>query len=113
METALTRGPDGIVRFANLRIFAPKLALAANGFRRRDGTFHIEASGRQKRYGPVRLVLDGVLHDAGAVGAEDARLGRGGETAAQPDVQVVEARRPEPDQDLARTGDRVGRVEPA
>ncbi len=48
--------------------------------------------------------------DAGAVGAEDARLRSRGEAAAQPDVQMVEARRPEPDQDLARTGDRVGRV---
>ena len=48
--------------------------------------------------------------DAGAVGSEDARLGRGGEAAAEPDVQVVEARRPQADQHLARPGDRIGRV---
>ena len=38
LETSLTRGPDGIVHFANLRIFAPSLNLVANGYRRRDNT---------------------------------------------------------------------------
>ncbi|HVH01367.1 MAG TPA: translocation/assembly module TamB domain-containing protein, partial [Amaricoccus sp.] len=61
LETALTRGPDGIVRFANLRISAPKIALVANGFRRRDGTYSFESAGRHADYGPVRVGLDGRL----------------------------------------------------
>ena len=59
LTTNLERGQDGIVHFANLQIFSPKLRLSGGGVRFRDGTFHIEASGRQAKYGPVRLVLDG------------------------------------------------------
>lgn len=59
LETNLTRERDGIVRFSNLRITAPKLALAGAGFRRRDGTLFFEGGGRQATYGPVRLTLDG------------------------------------------------------
>jgi translocation and assembly module TamB len=61
LDTALTRGPDGIVRFSNLRIAAPKLALAAEGFRRRDGTFSFDAGGRHGDYGPLQLSLEGRL----------------------------------------------------
>jgi len=61
LDTALTRGPHGIVRFADLRIAAPKLALAAQGFRRRDNTYSFEAAGRHGDYGPLRLTLDGRL----------------------------------------------------
>ena len=61
LETALTRGPDGIVRFANLRIFAPRIALVANGHRNRDGTYSFESAGRHADYGPLRLALDGRL----------------------------------------------------
>lgn len=59
LETALTRGPDGIVHFANLRIAAPKIALAATGYRRRDGTFSLESAGRHADYGPLRIALEG------------------------------------------------------
>ncbi|HEY5711095.1 MAG TPA: translocation/assembly module TamB domain-containing protein [Allosphingosinicella sp.] len=59
LETGLTRGPDGIVHFDNLRIVAPKLGLAGNGLRRRDGTFFFEGGGRHADYGPLRLNLDG------------------------------------------------------
>jgi len=59
LTTNLERGQDGIVHFTNLQIFSPKLRLSGAGVRFRDGTFHIEASGRQAKYGPVRLVLDG------------------------------------------------------
>src|SRR4029078_2836018 len=37
----------------------PKVRRAGAGQRNRDGTFHIVASGRQAKYGPVRLTLDG------------------------------------------------------
>ena len=59
LETNLQRGNDGIVHFSNLQLYSPKLRLSGSGHRNRDGTFHIVASGRQVKYGPVRLVLDG------------------------------------------------------
>ena len=59
IETNLERGGDGIVHFSNLQFYSPKLRLSGAGRRNRDGTFHIEARGRQAQYGPVRLVLDG------------------------------------------------------
>jgi translocation and assembly module TamB len=59
LTTNLERGHDGIVHFTNLQIFSPKLRLSGAGQRFRDGTFHIDATGRQAKYGLVRLVLDG------------------------------------------------------
>ncbi len=59
LTTNLQRGNDGIVHFSNLQIYSPKLRLSGNGQRNHDGTFHIIASGRQAKYGPVRLTLDG------------------------------------------------------
>ncbi len=59
ITTGLERMPDGVLHFRGLVLTAPEIRLAGNGYRRRDGTFHFEGSGRQARYGPVRLVLDG------------------------------------------------------
>jgi translocation and assembly module TamB len=59
LESSLVRDRDGIVHFINLRISAPSLMLAGNGYRRRDGTFHFEGGGRQATYGPMRLTLEG------------------------------------------------------
>ena len=59
LETALTRGPDGILHLSNLQLYSPKLRLSGEGRRNRNGTFHITARGRQAQYGPLRLVLDG------------------------------------------------------
>ncbi len=59
LESNIVRERDGIVRFSNLRITAPRLVLAGQGFRRRDGTLFLEGSGRQAVYGAVRLTLDG------------------------------------------------------
>ena len=59
LETDLRRGNDGIVHFSNLQLYSPKLRLSGSGRRNRDGTFHIVASGRQAKYGPLRLTLDG------------------------------------------------------
>ena len=54
LTTNLERGNDGIVHFTNLQLYSPKLRLAGAGQRFRDGTFHIVASGRQAKYGPLR-----------------------------------------------------------
>lgn len=59
IETRLERGTDGVIRFTGMQLYSPKLRLAGEGYRNRDGTFHIVARGRQAIYGPVRLVLDG------------------------------------------------------
>lgn len=59
IETNLERGPDGILHFSNLQLFAPKLRLSGAGQRNRDGTFHIVATGRQAKYGALKMVLDG------------------------------------------------------
>ena len=61
LSTSLSRGPDRIVHFTNLRIAAPDIALAAAGFRRTDGTFSFEGAGRHGDFGPLRLTLDGRL----------------------------------------------------
>jgi len=59
LTTSLERGNDGIVHFTNLQLYSPKLRLSGGGQRFKDGTFHITAAGRQAKYGPVRIVLDG------------------------------------------------------
>ena len=59
LTTDLERGNDGVLHFTNLQLYSPKLRLSGQGIRRRDGTFLIEARGRQAQYGPLRLRLDG------------------------------------------------------
>ena len=61
LETRLERTPDGILHFSGLELFSPKLRLTGAGIRRRDGSFHIEARGRQAQYGPLKLTLDGQI----------------------------------------------------
>src|SRR3546814_1366198 len=61
LETSLTRGPDRIIRFGNLRLNAPLIQLSGQGMRRADGSFVIEATGRQNTYGALRLSLDGPI----------------------------------------------------
>ncbi|MBI0475128.1 translocation/assembly module TamB [Sphingomonas sp. MA1305] len=59
LATGLERTPDGILHFTDLRLVAPALQLRGSGYRRRDGSFHIEAAGRQAKYGPLTMILDG------------------------------------------------------
>ena len=59
LTTDLERGNDGILRLTNLQIFSPALRLSGQGIRRRDGTFLIEARGRQAKYGPLKVRIDG------------------------------------------------------
>ena len=61
IETDIIRGNDLIVHFVNLRLTAPSLSLAASGIRRKDGTFLLDASGRQATYGPFTMNLDGAI----------------------------------------------------
>ena len=59
IETRLERGADGVIHFSGMQLYSPKLRLAGEGYRNRDGTFHIMARGRQATYGPLRMTLDG------------------------------------------------------
>jgi len=61
IESDLERTADGLFRFTNVRLRARDLSLVGNGYRRLDGTFFFEGSGRQRQYGPVRLRLDGPI----------------------------------------------------
>ncbi|QNQ11987.1 translocation/assembly module TamB [Sphingomonas alpina] len=57
--TGLERTPDGILHFKGLVLTAPQIRITGTGFRRRDGTFYFEGSGRQATYGPFTIKLDG------------------------------------------------------
>ena len=59
IETRLERGIDGVIHFTGMQLYSPKLRLAGEGYRNRDGTFHIVARGRQATYGPLRMTLNG------------------------------------------------------
>ncbi|HEU0310555.1 MAG TPA: translocation/assembly module TamB, partial [Sphingomicrobium sp.] len=59
LTTDLERGQDGILHLRNLQLYSPKLRLSGQGLRRKDGTFLVEARGRQEQYGTLRLRLDG------------------------------------------------------
>ena len=61
LRSALALGPDGQLALHDLVLQSPLLSLNANGYRRRDGTFHFEGSGRHGQYGPLQLVLDGKI----------------------------------------------------
>ena len=61
LTTALTLGPDGILRLSNLRVASPLLNATGAGIRRRDGTFQLSGSGVHRTYGPVTFTLDGPL----------------------------------------------------
>ena len=49
-------------------------------------------------------------HDSGAVGTEDSRLRHGRQALADPQVEVVERRRAQLDQDLSGAWHRIGGV---
>jgi translocation and assembly module TamB len=61
VTTALTLGPDGIVRFSNMRVTSPLLTLSAEGLRRADGTVQLSGRGVHRTYGPVIVTLDGPI----------------------------------------------------
>ncbi|MEN2785504.1 translocation/assembly module TamB domain-containing protein [Sphingomonas qilianensis] len=61
IATGLERTPDGILHLRGLVLTAPDIRITGNGYRRRDGTFHFEGSGRQATYGPLTLKLDGKI----------------------------------------------------
>ncbi|SDC61458.1 autotransporter secretion inner membrane protein TamB [Sphingomonas sp. YR710] len=59
IDTALRRGPDGILYFDKLVLTGPSIRIVGNGMRRHDGTFYFQGSGTQREYGSLQLKLDG------------------------------------------------------
>ena len=61
IDTGLERGADGTIRFTNLRLVSPALAVTGSGYQRPDQTIVFEGVGRQARYGPLRIRVDGPI----------------------------------------------------
>lgn len=61
VDSAIALGPDGRIQFSGLQLSAPAIRLAANGYRTRDGAFHLTGSGTHESYGPLRITLDGKI----------------------------------------------------
>jgi translocation and assembly module TamB len=59
IDTGLVRSADGILHFRGLKLAAPSIRIAGNGYRRRDGTFFFEGTGSQATYGAFAMSLDG------------------------------------------------------
>jgi translocation and assembly module TamB len=59
IEADLVRSNDFVLHFRNLRLTAPAIRIGGTGYRRRDGTFVFEGSGRQDTYGAFAMTLDG------------------------------------------------------
>jgi translocation and assembly module TamB len=59
VTSGLSFGAGGRLDLRNLKLVAPALSLSGEGYRSRDGLFHITASGEHRNYGPLALVLDG------------------------------------------------------
>jgi len=59
IDTQLRRGSDGVLHFDRLVLTGPEIRLTGSGMRRRDGSFYFKGAGRQARYGPLQLTLDG------------------------------------------------------
>ena len=81
----LYRGPDRIFRLSNLRLTSRALTFTGSGYRRTDGTFHIEGTGRQRQYGPFRMVLDGPIEKPRV----DLLLARPNDAAGLTNVRVL------------------------
>ena len=61
LQTDLALGPDGLLRFANLKVSAPKISFRGSGRQTAAATFAFQGSGTQERYGRYDLKLDGPL----------------------------------------------------
>ncbi|QJQ31595.1 translocation/assembly module TamB [Sphingomonas lacunae] len=60
-SSGIRLGPDGILRFDNVRITSPLLTLTGSGLRRADGTFQLSGAGAHRSYGPATISLDGAI----------------------------------------------------
>ena len=61
LQTGLALGPDGLLRFTDLVVKAPKVSFRGSGKQTGAATFAFQGSGRQEAYGRFDLKLDGAL----------------------------------------------------
>ncbi|MDH7639671.1 translocation/assembly module TamB domain-containing protein [Sphingomonas oryzagri] len=61
LDTQLTRTPDGILHFANLRLTAAAITITGSGTRQKDGSIQFTGQGKQATYGTFRLGLGGQI----------------------------------------------------
>ncbi|WP_373492395.1 translocation/assembly module TamB domain-containing protein [Parasphingorhabdus sp.] len=61
LQTGLTLGPDGLLRFSNLVVTAPDLSFRGSGSQTTATTYAFRGSGTQDTYGRFDLQLDGPL----------------------------------------------------
>jgi len=61
LKTGLALGPDGLLRFTNLTVSAPKISFRGSGRQTAAATFAFQGSGTQDSYGRFDLKLDGPL----------------------------------------------------
>lgn len=61
LQTGLALGPDGLLRFTDLVVKAPKISFRGSGKQTSAATFAFQGSGRQDAYGRFDLKLDGAL----------------------------------------------------
>ncbi|CAN5251856.1 translocation/assembly module TamB domain-containing protein [soil metagenome] len=59
LRSNLALAPDARLMLSDLKLDAPLISLTGNGYRRPDGSVHIEGMGAHKTYGPAKLTLDG------------------------------------------------------
>lgn len=62
LQTGLALGPDGLLRFTNINVSAPKLSFRGSGNQTAAATFAFRGSGKQDTYGRFDLKLDGALN---------------------------------------------------
>ncbi|VWX56081.1 translocation/assembly module TamB domain-containing protein [Sphingorhabdus sp. 109] len=62
LQTGLALGPDGLLRFTDLNLSAPKISFRGSGRQTSAATFAFRGSGKQDSYGRFDLKLDGALN---------------------------------------------------
>ncbi len=62
LKTGLTLGSDGLFRFSNLNIAAPKLTFNGSGVQKTGAIFAFTGRGRHDQYGAFNIDLDGALN---------------------------------------------------
>ncbi|VAW06020.1 Inner membrane component of TAM transport system [hydrothermal vent metagenome] len=62
LETGLALGPDGLFRFSDLSIAAPKLTFNGSGVQKTGAIFAFTGRGRHDQYGAFNIDLDGALN---------------------------------------------------
>ena len=91
LQTGLTLGPDGFLRFTNLSVKAPELAFRGSGKQTGAATFTFQGSGRQDSYGRFDLRLDGPLDRPRIALLLDSPLPAAGLSAVRLNLDPVKA----------------------